>query len=228
MKSIVFDSGPIISLTTNNLLWILEKLKQRFNGEFLITETIKKELVDRPLEIKRFEFEALQVLRCINKGIIRVAEKSQVNKTASELLELANSCFKARGSWIRIVHNGEMEGLATCIESNAEAFVIDERTTRILIENPKRLTNILSYKLHTNIQTNKKNLSKFLDLTKNIKVIRSFELVAVAYELGLLDGYLPNLPNAKKLLLDSILWGVKINGCSVSRKEIDEVIKIET
>jgi hypothetical protein len=70
IDSLVFDSGPIISLSTNNLLWILPKIKEKFDGEFLITPAVKRECVTRPLETKKFKFEALQVLRQIEKGSI--------------------------------------------------------------------------------------------------------------------------------------------------------------
>ena len=62
MKCLVFDSGPIISLTTNNLLWILEPLKNKFKGRFVITEGVRKELIDKPLTTKKFKFEALHCL----------------------------------------------------------------------------------------------------------------------------------------------------------------------
>ena len=58
MKSIVFDTGPIISLTLNNLLWIIEPLHDRFGGEFYITKAVYKELIDRPLSTKKYKFEA--------------------------------------------------------------------------------------------------------------------------------------------------------------------------
>ena len=61
MKSLIFDAGPIISLATNNLLWILEPLKNKFDGKFYLTDAVKRELVDRPLETKKFKFEAIQV-----------------------------------------------------------------------------------------------------------------------------------------------------------------------
>ena len=71
MKTIVFDTGPIISLTMNNLLWILEPLKSISNANFYITNPVKKELVDNPLnKTKRFKFEALQVLHYIENGIL--------------------------------------------------------------------------------------------------------------------------------------------------------------
>ena len=43
MRSIIFDTGPIISLVTNNMLWLLEPLKKQFKGEFYITKSVKKE-----------------------------------------------------------------------------------------------------------------------------------------------------------------------------------------
>ena len=62
MKSIVFDSGPIISFDLNNLLWLLVPLKREFNGKFYITSAVKRELVDKPLEIKKYKFEVRQCL----------------------------------------------------------------------------------------------------------------------------------------------------------------------
>ena len=40
MKSLVFDAGPVISLTTNNLLWLLDVLKGDYEGEFYIPEGV--------------------------------------------------------------------------------------------------------------------------------------------------------------------------------------------
>lgn len=58
-------------------------------------------------------------------------------------------------------------------------------------------------------------------------MIRSVELVTIAYELGMLDKYLPNAPDPKKTLLDSVLWGVKLNGCAVSKHEIEQILRME-
>ena len=53
------------------------------------------------------------------------------------------------------------------------------------------------------------------------------ELVTIAYEKGLLDNYLADVKEPRKTLLDSVLWGVKLNGCSVSRREIEQIIRME-
>ncbi len=226
MKTLVFDTGPVISLTMNNLLWLLKELKKKMNGEFYVSNSSKKELVDNPLTTKRFEFKALQVLKIIHEDTLKVIENKEITQKTNSLLDLANSIFNAYGKSIHIVHNAEIEGLALCINIKAEAFVVDERTTRLLVEDHNRLKNILERKLHTRIDVNTKNLNEFKKIVKDIKIIRSVELVTAAYELGLLDKYILDIPDAKKKLLDSILWGVKLDGCAVSKDEIEEIIRL--
>ena len=82
-------------------------------------------------------------------------------------------------------------------------------------------------KLHMNVEIDNNNISKFMEETHGIKVIRSFELVTIAYEQGLFREYYLDLHKPKKILLEGLLWAVKLNGCSVSEQEIKEVIKIE-
>ena len=144
MKSIVFDTGPIISLTTNNLLWIIEKLKQRYGGDFIIPREVKYELVNKPIETKIFKLEALQVNLEINKGNLKVVEDPRIQILKNELMNLANNCFYARGYPIKLVQEGEMAALALAIIFNSEAIVVDERTTRELIESPERLARLMS------------------------------------------------------------------------------------
>src|SRR3989338_5871933 len=184
MKSIVFDTGPVISLTTNNLLGLLNGLKEKYKGNFYITEAVKRELVERPLMTKKFKFEALQVLRSINAGVLEIFDSKELRKKTFHLLDLANKCFSAQGNFIQIVHFAEISGVVVSILNDSEAFVVDERNMRLLIEDPDKLKEILGNKLHTNVSVNKNNLSEFRAITKKIRLIRSVELVTVAYELG--------------------------------------------
>lgn len=227
-KQLVFDAGPVINLAINNLLWVLKYLKQRYNGRFCITSKVKEELVDKPLKTKRFKLESLQVLRQIRKDIIEVKNTKEINNKTNELLNLANKIYYAFDNPINIVHYGEMSSVALAIINNADAMVVDERNTRILIEEPETLLKILKKKIRTEIKINKKNLEKFKELTKKIKLIRSVELIIVAYDLGLLKDYLmKDNKQPNRLLLEALLWGLKLNGCSISDKEINKIIKIE-
>ena len=227
MKNIIFDSGPIISLTTTNLLLILEELKKKFNGTFAMTIGVKRELVDRPLETLRFKFEALQVQSLIEKGVLNVINDDAVTKKAQELLNLANSILSGHGQNIKIVQIGELETLAAAILFKADAIVVDERITRTLLENPQGLHLLMEKRLHMQLKVNEQALHQFEEATRHITVLRSIELVTIAYELGLLDKFVVNIPNARRELLESTLWGVKLNGCSVTDDEIATIVKTE-
>ena len=228
MKSLIFDAGPIISLATNNLLWILEPLKKEFNGKFYITEFVKRELVDNPLETKKFKFEAIQVEKLIENQILEVIDNSFIREKTPILLNFANEIFRAYDNYIKIVHYAEISVIATALNQGAQAIVLDEKTTRYLIENPKLVAEILRKTLHTPIYINENNLKEFRNTVGTIKTIRSIELVTVAYERGMLDKYVTRIPNARKNLLESVLWGVKLNGCAVSKEEIEQIVKLET
>ena len=230
-KAIVFDTGPIISLTTNNLLWMLRALNAHYEGRFLIPIRVKKELIDVPLMTKKFKFEALQVMKEIREGALHVIDSKEIEVKTLELLELANNCFKSNGNWLKIVHYAEMEALATAILLEADAFVVDERATRKLIEDPMVIMELMKHKFRTKITVDNTNLTKLKKELKDVKVIRSVELVMRAYELGLLDNYIPKqtnvVTNPRKTLLTSLLWGLKIRGCALSQVELDEIVGIE-
>ena len=227
MKSIIFDAGPIISLATNNLLFILPPLKKQFNGKFYLTSSVKKELVDRPFEIKKFKFEAIQIEKLIEDGVLEVIDNNFIRNESPTLLETANTTFKAFNNYMQLVHFAEMSTLAAAINLNADSVAIDEKTTRLMMENPKLLLEILKKTLHTQISVNEPNLKEFRSRTKNLRTIRSIELVTVAYEHGILDDYITKIPDAKRNLLESVLWGVKIGGCAVSRDEIAQILRME-
>lgn len=226
-KNIIFDAGPVISLAINNLLFLLEPLRNQFNGDFIITPTVKKEIIDKPLSTKKFEFEALRINEQIKNNTIKIIESDSIQQRSKEILELANSCFKAKGNYIKIVHPGETEAIAAALELESEALVVDERITRYLIEKPEEISERLKKKLHTKVEVDKENLSKLRSIIKNIKVIRSVELSIAAYELGLLDKFIPEVKNPDKTLLHSILWALKLNGCAIGEDEIKEIIRIE-
>ena len=227
MKILFFDTGPLISITMNHILWVLQPLKKQFNGKFFITESVKKELVDKPLKTKRFKLEAIQSLQQINSNVIEVKSVEGIDEKTKELLTIANKCFSYDGEYLTIVHYGEMETLAAALSLDADAIVIDEKTTRLLIEDPKKLEKNLSHRMHRKITLDNKNLDIFSKAVKGIKLIRSTELVIIAFNLGLFNKYSLPIPNANKEILDALLWGLKLEGCAISEKEIRLISKSE-
>ncbi len=226
VKGIVFDSGPIISLAMNNLLWILTPLKQYYKGEFYIVSSAHRELIDNALQTKRFKFEALQLLKMLNEGTLSVINDPEIENIADDYLELANSSFIGQGRPLVIAQRGEIESLAAAAHLQCDAVAIDERTTRLLIENPLDVRKLLQRKMNIAVAVNKGQLNDLVRETHKVKVLRSAEIVLVAYHLGFLDDYIPKLPNGRALLLEGLLWGVKLSGCAISEKEIEELLSL--
>lgn len=224
MKVIIFDAGPIINFSINGMLDILENLKNSFDGKFIITEAVKKEVVDHPINVPRFELGALRVQALIDKNILELPSsmniKSEtINKETQRIMSIANYYIFSRESWINILSEGEASCLALSNEltkQNIENIIaIDERTTRILAEKPENLKKLMEDRLHTNVKAQLSNLQEFA----NFRFVRSTELVYIAYKKGLL-----NLQGKKAL--EAALYATKFKGSSITFEEIDELKKL--
>jgi len=220
-KAIVFDSGAIITFAMNGLLDIFEDLKKEFNGYFLITDEVKKEIVDKPLTIKRFQFEALKIKDLIERRILefpyKIINKKELDNKTNQLFDILNHAYFARGEFMKIVSKGEISAIALSLllkEKGIDNVVaIDERTARLLCESPSNLQKIFSYKLHTEVL-----MKKDISFLKNIKIIRSSELMYFAYKTGLF--------HLKDHILEALLYAAKYKGCSISFEEIEQMKKL--
>jgi hypothetical protein len=224
MKALIFDAGPLINFAMNGLIPELKKLKELFDGKFIITKEVKYEIIDRPINIKRFELEALKLQELINDGILEFPEslginENQITKQTEELLSIANSTFIERGKPLHLIDLGETSTLILQKILNEKQIknliVIDERTTRMLSEKPENLKRLLQKKLHSRIDIKKENLQHF----REFKIIRSSELAFLIYK--------KNLTRIKnKKILDAMLYGLKFKGCSISSEEINQIKKL--
>lgn len=223
MKYLIFDAGPIISLTMNGMLPIIEKLKGAFDGEFILTPNVKNEVVDRPMKIKKFKLEAIQVNDMIERGIFKLSTEIIPNQKLDieikQILKTTNGVLRTTqaGEKIKIIHEGEASCLAFSNLCGADnVIVIDERTTRMLTEAPQDLEKMMEKKLHTSLDAELSLLSKL----KKFKFIRSAELLFIAYKKNLIS------IKKSKDLLDALLYGVKFKGAAISSMEIEEMKKL--
>jgi len=223
-KVLVLDSGTLINLSMNGLLYILEELKKNSSVRFLITQQVKYETLDRPLNIPRFELGALRIKSLISNKTIELPEalsvfESEIKSKTDEFMNLANQTVNAKGRWIKIVSDAEMSCLALSsllAERGIESMIaVDERTTRVLSENPENLEKLMSKRLHIEAKAETKHIQIF----KQFKFIRSTELVYVAYKKNIL-----NLKGQKAL--EAVLYATKFKGSSVSYDEIDVLKKL--
>jgi hypothetical protein len=223
-KAIIFDASTLISFSMNGLLPELKELRKIFNGKFIITEKVKKEVIDRPITIKRFELEGLKIKQLLDEKVLEMPvsigiKDEEISKKTDEILNIANNSFIGEKRNIKLIDLGEASCLALSKILNEKkienVIAIDERTTRMLGELPENLQKLMQKKLHTKINLKKENLEFF----KGFKFIRSAELVYIAYKKKLV-----RLKNG--LVLDALLYGVKFKGCSISNEEIEEVKKL--
>lgn len=214
MKNLIFDSSSIVTLSLNNLLDVLRLLKKEFDGRFLITPDVKREIVDRPLEIRKFELEALMISKLINEKVLEVVQNNGLNKKLAEIYENANTSYFTNSENIRLIHYGEASCLALASLLPDSVIVVDERTMRMLCEKPESLRKLMEVKLHSSIRMNKDKVALFSDF----KIIRSSELAYVALKKGFIE-----FPAKEEKVLDALLYALKFKGCAISGEEIEEI-----
>jgi len=223
-KAIIFDAGTLISLSMNGLIDELEDLKKLFKGKFIITKEVKYEVIDRPINIKRFEMEAMNIQRLMDEGTIEMPSAFGLNekiitKGAQEIMNLANSTFSQGDKYIHLVELGETSSLSASkllTEKGIENVIaIDERTMRMLCEKPENLRNLYKKKFHVPITYKKENLKNF----QGYKIIRSCELIYMAHKKGLTD-------LKGKKALEAYIYALRFKGCSISTDEIKEMARM--
>lgn len=223
-KFLIFDAGPLISLTMNGLLPVLKNLKEKFPGHFVITPDVKREVVDRALKIKKYSLEGVKVRKMIEEGILEMStdfvSRNELDSETQKVIRVINGSFREEksGKKISIIHEGEASCIAFSNLCDCENMVVvDERTTRLLTEAPERLEKMMESKLHTRLDVNLEGLNEL----KKMRYIRSAELLYVAYKKGLVDY------GKEKDVLGALLYAVKYRGAAISSREIEEMKKMK-
>lgn len=224
MKALIFDSGTLINLSMNGLLYILEGLKDDSDIRFLITPSVKYEIIDRPINVPRFELGALRVKDLLEKGVLQLPDSLKISSKeldvkTKEFLEIANNLLKINGSPLKIVSEGEMSCLALSeilFSQNIENIIgVDERTTRTLCESPKDLSKMISARIHKKVEIASDNVNLF----SKYEIVRSSEIILAAYKKGVIK-----IQGSK--VLEALLYATKFKGSSISYEEINFLKKM--
>ncbi|MBD3263057.1 hypothetical protein GF374_01615 [Candidatus Woesearchaeota archaeon] len=218
MKKIFFDSSTIISIAMTCALGPVFKLQKDF-GNFAITPTVKSETIDKALRTLKFKYEGFRLMSLLHSGKLKLYPEKNLSSKIYQVEELMNKTFFAKGKALTIMHPGEVSALIVAKEQNADAYAVDERTTRLLVESPKKVAELMSSKLHTSVNIDKNNLRDLKKQIKDVPIIRSTELALAAYKKGYFG-------KKNKELLEGVLWALKFNGCAISKKEIKSYTKI--
>ncbi len=215
MKGISLDSSFIISLALNCMLELIDRLSEDLG--FYIGRSVYTETIERALRGRRHKYQAIRILKRINEGKIKIYP---IDKDELEYyIELANRIFLYGKKSVEIVHSGEVETVLIAKKLDLPLVGIDEKTMRLLIEDPMRLREIIESKTHRRIRVNKSALEEWEDMTRDIRVVRSADLFVYLFR----KGYFKDIP-MKKEILEGGLWALRFSGCSISEEEIEETI----
>jgi len=223
MKAIVFDSGPIITFALNSLLPMMKFLQEEYKGIFYIPNDVEKEIIAQPSKSKKFGFESYMVRGLLKDNIVEVFDTKIYRQETEIITTLANGIYSINGRDLYILNAGELDALVLAKNINADAVVVDERTTRVILENPYRLVKYLEKKFHGKVEINKDKLKEFEKHFSTLKIIRSVELALVAFDKGYFDTMAAY--ENKIDFVSSLLWALKLHGSAVSEREIAALIK---
>ncbi|MDD5417286.1 MAG: hypothetical protein PHW96_00165 [Candidatus Nanoarchaeia archaeon] len=222
-KLLVLDSSTIISMASSCLLWVFKELKSVSGVRFFITPSVKFETIDNAVNKKRWMLEALRVKMLLNEGVFELNESKEIDSMCSDIMKYSNSIFFRGGEPIHIIHKGECEILALSKIIGAEVIGVDEKTTRLLIEDYKALWSILENKLHTKISFHEQNYKAFMDMIGKKYIIRSTEIVGSAFQQGILQKRVRGYPKERDVI-EASLWALKFSGCAISENEIKRYV----
>ncbi len=220
-RDVLCDSGVLISLTAGCLDNILYFFAEHHRMRFVIPPSVEEETVTRPMynNLRKHLFSAVRIKDMIDDGVVVVVD-ANVADEAKRLMNAANSLFYIKGKPIRLIQFGESEMLALALELGINDILVDERTTRMLIEAPFALKEHMESEFMVNVMVNKGSYRELESRVSPLTVLRSSELVILAYE----NGYFRHFTNLQKEALEAALYKMKYSGCAISFEEIHEYL----
>jgi len=219
-QSIVCDASSLISLTDSCFVHVVYFLKKKYRGKFIIPPSVERECVEQPLHMKNYALHAIRLKRAIAEGMIDVVDAKPEQK-AEEIKFAANNMFYANGTPIRLLHAGEADVLSLALEIGVDNLLMDERTCRMLCEDPESLRQHLEHELGKPVTVNEGHMAQFSRATKSLRFFRSSELILLAYE----KGYFADYGELERDAVEASLYKLKYAGCAIGFGEIGDYVR---
>lgn len=221
-SKIVVDSSSLITISDSCIMKIVKNVAEREKISFIIPESVYVESVENPLHIKKYELNAIRIRDAVDEGYLKVAKSTPATREWMERLgKISASIANPNGTQLRLLQWGEAETLGLLKQLDSKILMIDERTTRLLIENPAALAGILCRRHNRKVTISGEQVRWFSQNFSEVNVIRSVELIALAYEDGAMDSEL----HTSKQALQAALYAAKYSGCAVSEDEIEQYLR---
>ena len=210
---IAVDTGPLISLSSTCLLNLLDELP----FDFYVPPAVVDESYRAPMHTKQYRFSALRIHDYVLEGRLRTRDLGKDGVAlVEEFTRLANSAYVARHRPLRIIQRGEAEAIILAKQLDG-VLLVDERTIRLLIEDPDELKYLLERRTGQNIRHNKDLTDRIQEIAGDVLMLRSADLVAYAYE----EGY---FGKKGKDFIEAVLYALRYAGCAISEQEIQDYV----
>ena len=216
MPRVICDTSSLISLMDTCTSGVLRFLREKADARFLVPPGVYEEMVSRPLGIKRYGYSAVRLRKLVEDEIVELLPGKDLAQRTQEFVGLANNSFFVDGRPLRILHEGEAECLAALKGSRHPILAVDEKTTRLLLEDPKRMRELMQGEYQRKIVVNKTSMDRFQQLAGDVLVVRSTELVALAAKRGFFQEYGSEALEA----YHASLYALRYAGCSISSDEL--------
>lgn len=215
---VVCDSSSLIALSETCNTSVLGFLKEK-GARFFITPHVEKEIIAHPRQLKQYALSALRLNKLLQDKVLETIELSKAE--ARHVMEQANALFSVNGHAVKILHEGEAECLAALKRGNPRVFLIDEKTTRLLVESPKTLLESLRTEYAGKIVLNNVALNALRKGLEKKIVLRSTELLAIAFS----KGFFQEFEGERANVFHSALYALQSAGCSITSRELEEYEK---
>ncbi|MFH0955134.1 MAG: hypothetical protein V1777_03450 [Candidatus Micrarchaeota archaeon] len=188
---------------------------------FLLSQSVWDESVETPTRIHRFELNAERIREAVEMEWMEIVQPtSETKQWAAKIADWANHSFLIGKKPLAILQAGEIETMALYLSLQADAMAIDERTCRMLVEEPLRLQNHIAAKYDKKVSVNQAALAPIRQQFKSALIVRSCDLLAWTYKHDLFGYELSQNPAT----LEASLFAVKTAGCAVASREILDYI----
>lgn len=218
LNNVVCDSSSLISLSESCNLEALEFLRRKTGVSFLIPPGVQQEIIGHPLHVKQYWFSALRLKQLLSQNVLKVVSSPTLHQQTRHVLDLANKAFTVHGRRLKLIQEGEAECVALFSSCEAQAFLVDEKTTRLLLEAPEKLAKSMRMEYKSKVDVDDRRLNRLKKGLEGVPVIRSTELLAVAAEKGFYSGFAGDERDA----LSAALYALRGAGCSLSVRELAE------
>ncbi len=212
---IICDSSSLIALNETCNFQAIHFLS---DSNFVIPPQVEAEIITAPLKIKRFEMAALRLKSIIKEKSIRVISKPALAEVTEKVMQLANNTYFLENKPLTLIQEGEAACIALLSLLKTELLLVDEKTTRMLIEDPTALQKIIQEEHGRKVKINSDNLKKFQGFVDGVAVMRSTELVTIAAR----KGFFSRFEEDEKTAFHAAIHSLRFAGCSISSQEIEE------